>query len=61
MDITTASRQSYAAMFGMVERQAQILSYVTVFRILGVMFLLMAPLVLIMRKPSGSGGAAPMH
>jgi DHA2 family multidrug resistance protein len=48
---STAARQSYISMFGMVERQASILAYTNTFRLLAVMFLAMIPLILIMKKP----------
>jgi DHA2 family multidrug resistance protein len=47
-----AARQSYGILFGMIQRQATILSYVDVFQLLALIFLLMTPLVLLMRKPS---------
>lgn len=47
-----AARQSYLSAFGMIQRQSTILSYIDVFQILAVIFLLMVPLVLLMRKPS---------
>lgn len=47
-----ADRQSYVALFGMMERQATILSYIDVFQLLALIFLLMVPLVLLMKKPS---------
>jgi hypothetical protein len=39
----------------MVLRQAAILSYNDVFRLLGVMFLLMLPMIALMKKPKGGG------
>ena len=56
-DLTTATQQAYAALFGMVNQQASMVSFVTVFRLLGVMFLLLLPLVLVMKRPRS--GAAP--
>ena len=50
-DPVTAARQSYVMMFGLVERHAAILSFLDVFRLLGVIFLLALPLVLLMKKP----------
>ena len=47
-----ATRQSYVAMFGMIERQATILSYISVFQLLALIFVLMVPLVMIMKRPS---------
>jgi MFS transporter, DHA2 family, multidrug resistance protein len=60
MDAATAANQAYAAMFGLVERQAAMLSYVDAFRLLAAMFILVLPLILIMRKPKGPGGAEGM-
>lgn len=58
---TTAARQSYVAMFGLVQRQAAILSYVEVFRHLAVLFLAMVPLVLIMKRPERSTRPPAVH
>ncbi len=57
----TAARQSYAMLFGMVERQAAILAFLHVFRLLGVIFLLALPLVLLMRKPPGAASGVAAH
>jgi DHA2 family multidrug resistance protein len=53
-DITTATNRAYAAMFGMVQRQAAMVSFVGLFQLLGIIFLVMIPLVLLMKRP-GSG------
>jgi MFS transporter, DHA2 family, multidrug resistance protein len=60
-DAYTAGHQAYAALFGMVERQAAMLSFIDAFRILGAVFLGMLPLLLLMRKPRHHGGGAPVH
>ena len=36
-------------------------SFVDIFRLLGVMFLLLLPLVLLMRRPKGAAGAQAAH
>jgi DHA2 family multidrug resistance protein len=56
-----ARRQSYVAVFGMIERQATILSYIDVFQLLALIFLLMVPLVLIMKRPSHGTKPAAAH
>ena len=61
VDRLTATRQSYAAVFGMVERQAAILSFLDVFRLLGVIFLVALPLVLLMKKPPSARGGIAAH
>ncbi|MEO7142850.1 MAG: DHA2 family efflux MFS transporter permease subunit [Bryobacteraceae bacterium] len=60
-DAATAKRQGYVALWGMVQQQAAILSFLDVFWILGVVFLLMIPLVLVMKKPAGKSGPIAAH
>jgi DHA2 family multidrug resistance protein len=52
-DSVTASQRAYAAMFGMVQRQAAMVSFVGIFQLLGFMFIAFVPLVLLMRRPKG--------
>jgi DHA2 family multidrug resistance protein len=52
-DPVTASQRAYFAMFGAVQRQAAMVSFVDLFRLLGMIFLLLVPLVLLMRRPRG--------
>ena len=52
-DPVTATQRAYAAVFGAVQRQASMVSFVHVFRLLGIIFLLLLPLVLLMRRPRG--------
>jgi len=49
-DFVTASHQSLALIYGAVQKQAALLSFIDVFYLLGWMFLLATPLVLLMRK-----------
>ncbi|HUR33389.1 MAG TPA: DHA2 family efflux MFS transporter permease subunit [Vicinamibacterales bacterium] len=61
-DAVTATSRAYAALAGMVMRQASIVSFVGLFQMLGVVFLVVVPLVLLMKRPrTGSGGAAGAH
>jgi DHA2 family multidrug resistance protein len=62
-DPVTANRQAMAMLYGMVQRQASVLSFLTVFRIIGLVFLAIIPLVLILRKPKylRGPGAAGAH
>ena len=57
-DITTATQRAYAALFGTVQQQASMVSFVQLFRLLGGIFLLLLPLILLMKKPRSGGGAA---
>jgi DHA2 family multidrug resistance protein len=61
-DITTATQRAYAALFGTVQQQAAMVSFVQLFRLLGGIFLLLLPLILLMKRPrSGGGPAAGAH
>jgi len=56
-----AAHQAYGALWGMVLRQASMISFVDTFRAMGFVFLLVLPLVLIMRRPKPGGGSVGMH
>jgi DHA2 family multidrug resistance protein len=62
-DAVTATQRAYMILNGMLFRQASMVSFVYLFRLLGIVFLLMVPLVFIMRRPKrgGGGGAAAAH
>ena len=60
-DIVTATREAYAAVFGSVQQQASLLSYLNEFKFFGIVFLVMLPLVFIMRRPAHSKGPVAMH
>ena len=57
-DPVTASNRAYAALFGMVQRQAAMVSFVGLFQLLGVLFIAVVPLVLLMKRPRRRGEAA---
>jgi len=61
MDFTTATQAAYAALSGMVSRQAVMVAFVQLFRILALIFAVVIPLLLIMRKPKTGQPAAPAH
>ena len=60
-DPMTAANRVYGSLFGTVWRQASMVSFVTVFQLLGLLFLSLVPLVLIMRRPSHQGGPPGAH
>ncbi len=60
-DPVTAAQRAYAAVAGMVQQQAAIVAFVHVFRLLGIIFLLLLPLVLLMRRPRRAPSAAGAH
>jgi DHA2 family multidrug resistance protein len=57
-DMVTATQRAYAAMFGMLQRQASMVSFVGLFQTLGIVFLLLIPLVLLMKRPAGGRAIA---
>jgi MFS transporter, DHA2 family, multidrug resistance protein len=61
IDPVTASRQAHGVVWGMVQRQASMLSYNDTFRFLGGMFLIMLPLLFLMKKPRGGKGPSMAH
>ena len=56
-DAYTATQRAYAAVFGIIQRQAAMVAFVDLFRLLGIIFLLLLPLVLLMRRPRGRAPA----
>jgi DHA2 family multidrug resistance protein len=60
-DPVSAARQAYAALWGMVERQASMISFVDTFLALSVVFLLVMPLLALMKRPGKGAGGAGAH
>jgi DHA2 family multidrug resistance protein len=61
-DAVTATNRAYAALSGLVQRHAAMVAFVWLFQLLGVMFLVLLPLVLLMKRPrSGAGPGAGAH
>jgi MFS transporter, DHA2 family, multidrug resistance protein len=57
-DMATATDRAYAAMFGMVQKQASMVSFVGLFQLLGFLFIAIIPLVLLMKRPRGRAAAS---
>jgi DHA2 family multidrug resistance protein len=60
-DPATATHRAYAALDGLVHQQAAIVSFVNLFRGLGILFLLIIPLVFLMRRPRAGRGPVAAH
>jgi DHA2 family multidrug resistance protein len=60
-DPVTAAQRAYAATFGLVLRQAAMISFLDAFWILGVMFIAVIPLIFLMKKPAGHGEEVSLH
>jgi len=61
LDAFTATERAYGALHGILIQQASMVSFVWLFRLLGIIFLLLLPLILIMRRPKGRVPAAAAH
>jgi DHA2 family multidrug resistance protein len=59
-DAVDATRKACDALWGMVQRQATMLSYNDAFLLLAILFIAMLPFLLLLRKPRG-GGPAMAH
>ena len=60
-DVVTATQRAYVVLHGLLLQQASMVSFVMLFRLLGALFLLMLPLVLLMRRPRPGAEAASAH
>jgi DHA2 family multidrug resistance protein len=57
----TTGRAALAMIYGLVQQQASILSYLDLFQFFGILTLLVIPLMLFMRKPGHGGEAVAAH
>jgi len=60
-DAVTATERAYAALHGLLLQQASMVSFVWLFRLLGGIFLMLLPLIFIMRRPRGRTAPAGAH
>ncbi len=60
-DHVTALSRAQAALAFELHRQATMVTFVHIFQLLGALFVLLSPLVLLMQKPEGPGGPVAAH
>jgi hypothetical protein len=60
-DPVTATQRAYAVLHGMLVQQASMVSFVMLFRALGLLFLVMLPMVLLMKRPTRGAGPMAAH
>jgi DHA2 family multidrug resistance protein len=61
-DPVTAGQRALAVLYGLLQKQAAVLSFLNVFRLMGILFLLVIPMILVMRRPAARArGAAAGH
>ncbi len=56
-----AMSQAYHAIYATVQRQAAMLAFIDDFKMLGVVFFAVIPVLILMRRPRVQAGEAPMH
>jgi DHA2 family multidrug resistance protein len=56
-----ANTQAHALVYGTIQRQAVMLAFLDNFKMLGVVFFAVIPILLLMRKPKVRGGSVPVH
>ena len=61
MDFSTATNAAYAALAGMVQKQAIMVAFVQLFRLLALVFAIVIPLVLLMKRPRVTQPTVPGH
>jgi MFS transporter, DHA2 family, multidrug resistance protein len=61
VDPTSAAGRSYGALWGTLQRQASMLAFIDTFRAMAIVFLLVLPFLLIMKRPTHGRAAGPMH
>ncbi len=57
-DMATATQRAYAALFGMVQKQAAMMAFIDGFKVLAFVFVILLPLVFLMQKPRHHDGPA---
>jgi MFS transporter, DHA2 family, multidrug resistance protein len=56
-----ASAQAHGMIYGTIQRQAAMLAFLDNFKMLGIMFLVVLPILVLMRRPKMRGGGVPVH
>ena len=59
--LSQAAAQAQGMVYGLVQRQAAMLAFLDNFKILGIVFFAVIPILLLMKKPKASAGGVPVH
>ena len=57
-DAATATSRAHATLFGVVQRHAAMVAFVGIFQLMGIAFVVLVPLVLLMKRPRARAGPA---
>ena len=58
---THATAQAHAMIYNMVQRQAAMMAFLDSFKMLGIVFFAVIPVLLLMKKPRVPAGGVPVH
>ena len=61
LDAATAAKSAYGTVFGLVQRQATLISFVECFWLLGIIFLAAVPLLFLMKRPKPHAAPVAAH
>ena len=56
-----AAAQAHGAIYGMIQRQAAMLAFVDNFKLLGVIFFAVIPILILLKRPKLRAGGVPVH
>jgi DHA2 family multidrug resistance protein len=56
-----ANAQAHGMIYGTIQRQAAMLAFIDNFKMLGVVFFAVIPILVMMRKPKRTAGSVPVH
>ncbi len=56
-----ANAQAHGMIYGTIQRQAAMLAFIDNFKMLGVVFFAVIPILVLMRKPKAPAGSVPVH
>jgi len=59
--VAQAADQAHGMLLNTVQRQSAMLAFVDNFKMLGVVFLAVIPILLLLKKPKSGGGSVPVH
>jgi DHA2 family multidrug resistance protein len=59
--LSQASAQAHGMIYNTVQRQAAMLAFIDNFKMLGVVFLAVIPVLLLLKKPKAAAGSVPVH
>ena len=59
--VAQAHDQAHGLLMGTVQRQAAMLSFIDNFKMLGIVFFAVIPILLLLKKPKSGASGAPVH